>query len=298
MKEEENENIEFNILQPNDEYYRSIRQVPENTFEGLHLSSPEEIEAFLATEIEEEDTKPAPEIDHSDEAKALEAFFMSKDESIKLANEILSKNPDCIEAKLAVIGWNKDPEERINDLEDMLEEYEEKFDHSEAFKASDQGRAFLRIKASLGEEYLKEDYYEDGMEIIQEVFEEDKRDDFGVGFVIAVELAKRGLWPALNKFWNRFDAQVNIVTSVLRAVTYFNIYGNKVKSKKALNEAYELDSTPFDVISGAMSMEGISEEESEDEEVLFALHILYDLMARNEKLTRWIVTHITRKEED
>ena len=316
---------ELNFFEPTREYYRSIRQMPEPDFDMIHIKGEEELEAFLGkgdpdfdmekemeklAQMEKDGTGPfAPEseqeiieeedpnIEHTDEAKAIKVYFEEKEESIKLAEEILKEYPNCIEAQMSIIGWEQNSDKRIEKLEDLLEKEEDNLPISSEFLLTDKGRSFLRLKSSLGQDYLLENYYEDGMELIYEVFEEDTLDDFGVGFIIAVELAKKGKWPALNKFWNKFDAQENIITSVLRTITYFNIYGNKVKSKNALNEAYALDSTPFDVISGALSAEGMDEDDFGDDDALFAVNILYDVMSKNDKLTRWIITNLMKKEQ-
>ncbi len=298
MNPENQEQKVANFFTPNDEYYRSLRGLLDSDFEGIHLKSPEEIEDFLNREIatDSDQTKEAENRELSTEAEALESFFKEKDASIKMAQQILDAQSDCIEAQLCLIGWEPEAETRIELLEDLLENCEASLDITDDFLKTDRGRAFVRIKALLGETYLTEDYYDDGMELIQEVFEEDSLNDFNVGVIIAIELAKKAKWPALVRFWNKFDAQENIITSVLRAISYFNIYGNKAKSKQALNQAYQLDPIPFKVIVGTMNVEGISDEEYGNEESFFTVQMLYDLMSKNEKLTRWMVTNVMRNE--
>jgi len=243
-----------------------------------------------------ETVKKDKENNFSEDANALVIFYEEKESSIKMANEFLKKFPHSIEAKLCLIGWQDPGEKRMEALEELLEQCEDEFSIDAKFLLTDKGRSYLRLKSLLAETYIVDGFQEDGMELIQEVYEEDTLNDFDAGFILSVELGKKGKWPALVKFFEKHKGEPNIVTHVLKAVAYFNMFGNKVKSKQALNDAYALDSTPFDVISGAMSMEGKDDEEFGGADALFATQMLYDLMSKNEKLMRWIVSNVMRRE--
>ena len=224
------------------------------------------------------------------EIGALGFYELEKDKSLKEAKAYSEKNPGCIESKLCLIGWEEDSETRIDQLDALVEELPE----------GPLSITQLRARFELANELNRSNYADEALEEYHEILNLDTDNVFDVGIIISVELANKGKWLDLVKFFDQMDASINIIPSMVRAIAFFYKFGNKAKSKIALKDAYMVNEVPFKVLSGAMKSR---EEEDldglpDDADAVMAINILYDVMGRNDKLAKFVISNVMSWERD
>lgn len=174
-----------------------------------------------------------------DEYAAMMLYDLPRSEGIAGAKSILKSNPNNIEAKILLAGWEHNMETRITILEEACHRSNLTFDYNQIAKhkvwwAASETRPYMRALETLAHSLDLAFYVDDAIDQYIEILDLNAADNQGIRFVLMDCAIENNNLSVAKEVLKRYPDEDSISFSFVKALVTFLKYGKSSKAKKVI----------------------------------------------------------------
>ena len=238
--------LDTNLFAPESHYTTFMQTYRDMNFDTIQNEAQFKTEMDRFAKVSDDERHKAnPNAREDDEFGAILLYDLPKDDGIAKARSILKTNPQNIEARILIAGWEPDLEKRIDLLQEILNPAKVSFDYDKVERDNmwwgyNHTRPYMRAMFALGVTYADGMYEEDAIDIFEKMLSMNKNDNQGARFELMYlyidKQDKKGIGSLCNAY---SDDEYNIFFTYSRVYCYFMRYGKGSKTEKVILRSIE-----------------------------------------------------------